>query len=114
MIKYKLLKNGSIEKSGHKHTFTAKEVKESLTNLAKLKKEMTAQKKLEDAKTQNIQHFNEFTQTMTFEQLHAAHLCYMAVNNSKLCEEKLKEIDEAEVETKEAIEQIKIQTGVKI
>ena len=103
-----------IIKAGAEHEFKMSEVSEHLEKLRKLKVQLTSQKEVEDAKCENVKHFNSFIKDLTDEQLNAAYLYAGSYKLSKACAEKLVEIEEAQKEYAEELSEIEKQTGLKL
>lgn len=103
-----------IEKvnTDHHHSFTKAQVVNQWADLDKMHKEQTAQRRVEDAKLENIRQHHPFVSDLTEEQLVAAKLYSDALRNAKICKENIERIEEAQKELKEEVEAVKGQTGL--
>lgn len=118
MIKYKVTKQegGDVEfeRSGAKNKFTASEMMENIKTLSKLKTQLLAQKKLEDAKMKNVESNHAFVKDMEDKALSTAHTYWEAKLLFNACDNKLKEVDEMIDEEKECVVAIEAQTGINV
>lgn len=116
-MKFKIIeKEGDVkfEQRGSVHEFTESEVKENYKNLLRMQKEASSQKSLEDAKIENVLHFNEFIKELTEEQCHAVYLYQRSRSISNEMEKRLADIEEAINFVKGDVGKIEEQTGYKI
>lgn len=118
MIKYKIkekLKGDvMIEKTGAAIEFTASSVMDHLQELSRKKMELMAQSKLNKAEMTNIEEHNAWLKDLTEEQIHACHMYWESKRLHDACEKKLPEYDAVIQEYKDAIAEIKSQTGTNI
>lgn len=103
-----------IEKSGQVSEFTVADVRSNRKDLEKTLKQIKGQKELEDAKVTNIKEHNPFVLDMSEKDLHAAYMYWEAYAISKVCEKKIKEIEDALTKGEQEIKDIKEQTGIEI
>jgi hypothetical protein len=102
-----------IEKSGIKSRFTLVEIQASIEKLLKLRREMDAQRVLEEAKIANYRSFHPIVDTLTPEEVFAI----SKFRDSQLLKEattsKIKEIDDVLAEYNKEMESIFLYTGLK-
>lgn len=98
-----------IEKRGHVITFSLNDVTENNRINEKNKREFEGQKMIEDAKVVNITSFHKKIAKLSDEDLFAAHMLYEAKRVSKMCDEKIKEIDAQLKSDADEVEEIKKQ-----
>ena len=84
-----------IEKRGDVITFTLGELDRNQMVLFKMQKELTAQIKLEDAKTENIEQFHAFVKDMSPLDVSTVHLFHETKTMRDACAKKLIEVNEA-------------------
>jgi adenylosuccinate synthase len=98
-------KDRVIEKRGHVITFTLNEVEANTKDLLQKKKEIEAKKGIEDAKMENISSFHTFVTEMSEEDLFTAWMYQEAKGMSKMCQDKLDQINtQLENDAKEVAE----------
>lgn len=108
-IKFPLPKDRVIEKRGHVVEFTLNEVEQNTKMLEKTFKEVNAKREIEQAKMENIEHFHPFVKETSEEDLHTSWMYYEAKQLVKLCETKMKEIDEQMESDAKEVAEIKAQ-----
>lgn len=117
---YKLVENKEnpedqmIEKSGFTHEFTVSGVQTSYAQIEKAKRELAAQKELEEAKMTNISEHHPKVLELSEEERNAVYLYHQAFVTAKACDMKMEEVKSAEDETNQALIDIEEQTGLKI
>lgn len=117
---YKLIENKEnpedqmIEKSGFTHEFTVTGVQTSYAQIEKAKRELKAQKELEEAKMSNIADHHPYVLELDEEKRNAVYLYHQAFATAKAVEMKMAEVEDAEAETNQALADIEEQTGLKI
>ena len=103
------VKDRIIEKRGHVITFTLNQVEENTKALLKSIKEIGAKKELENAKMVNIEGFHPFVKELSEQDLHTAWMYQESKTLAKMCEEKLKEINDQIEKDAIEVEEIKNQ-----
>lgn len=102
-------KDRVIEKRGHVVEFTLNEVEANTRILEKTKKELTAKRDLDAAKMENIESFHPFVKEMSEQDLHTAWMYFESKGIVKVCEKKIKEIQEQMESDAEEVAEIKAQ-----
>lgn len=98
-----------IEKRGHVIMFSLNDVDANTRSMEKSLREFEGQKKIEDAKSENISSFHPKVAKLSDEDLLSAHMLYEAKRVSKMCEDKIVEINEQMAKDKEEVDEIKKQ-----
>jgi DNA-binding transcriptional MerR regulator len=103
-----------IEKSEFTHQFEAAEVIKHLTEMERKLKELKAQSDLENATLVNIESFHPFVKELSEQDLNTAKMYWESKLLKRSCDTKVEEIDALIAEYKQAISDIKEQTGLDI
>lgn len=119
MISYTIKKidgqeDDTVIKQGHSVEFKMSDIKSHLEKLAKVKKELEAQRDLDAAKMENIKGFHPEIAELSPEKLVAAEIYSNAYNVHEQCVDKLAEIEKQEADYATELEVIKEQTGLSI
>jgi len=103
-----------LSKSEFELEFTVESIKEHIAYLNKKKRELTAQKSLEEAKMENIKSFHPEVLELTPEKRNAIALYDAAETMAKACEEGLENVMKQFAEYAIELKDIEEQTGIKI
>lgn len=92
-----------IESRGSVVSFTLRELEQNMNALAKNKKEVEGKRTLEAARMKNVEDHHPFVLKMSGEDLVAAHMYQEAKADVKMCDDKLKEINDAIAQEEEGL-----------
>lgn len=99
-----------IEQHGYVPTFTLADIESNILANEKSIKELTAKKQYENARKENVEHYNPFIlKDLTEEQRYAVHMHTEAAAMIKACDAKLLELEASLKADKEEMESIKEQ-----
>ncbi len=108
-IKFPELKDRIIEKHGGVDEFTINDIELNTKNLLNTKKELEAKKQYENVKKENIEQHHPFVLEMSEQDLFTAWMYKEASGWVKMCDEKLKQIEDQLAEDAEELAEIKKQ-----
>lgn len=103
-----------IEKSGLTAKFTLREIAANRKQLDRLHKELKGQKMIADAKIVNIETNHPWTKELDAEKRFTVHMLEEAYSMTRVCEAKIKEIEEALEEDQASERDIQDQIGIAI
>jgi hypothetical protein len=103
----------TIEKHGQVIRFNLMDILQDEKVGVKKVLELTGQVKVEEAKITNIMEHNPFLKDLTEEQMHAVHMYYTSFSLSKICSNKIEEINTVLEKYVTLKKDIAEQTGIK-
>ncbi len=103
------MKERVIEKHGEVIEFTMSDIELNTKNLSNTKKELEAKRKYENVKKENIEQHHPFVLEMSEQDLFTAWMYKEAAGWVKLCDDKIKEIDDQLATDAEEIAEIRKQ-----
>lgn len=103
------IKDRIIEKRGAVQEFTMNDIEYNMKNLLNTKRELEAKREYENARAENIEHHHPFVKNLTDEEIVTVWMYKEATGLRKMCDDKLKLINEQLEKDLEEIEEIKNQ-----